>query len=87
MGHTQKYSDLEMNMKDQNKMSKLSQKGMFDDVFNKREQQLQRVIKSIKHLPYEHQINTLLSWMGVEDVDYMLETLDPIQETNGDTPQ
>lgn len=47
-----------------------------DDIVDRRNAQIMRVIKALEHLPTERQIAIICMWMSVDGVDEMLETLE-----------
>lgn len=47
-----------------------------EKVIQKREEQTSRVTAALGHLPQERIVCTLLSWMSIDEVERMLETLE-----------
>jgi hypothetical protein len=50
--------------------------GFLDDIIDRRNNQITRVIKALGHLPTERQIAIICMWMSVDGVDEMLKTLE-----------
>lgn len=50
--------------------------GFLDDIIDRRNDQITRVIKALGHLPTESQIAIICMWMSVDGVDEMLKTLE-----------
>jgi hypothetical protein len=51
-------------------------KSGLDVVLERRESQINRVIKALAHLPVGRQVAILVMWMSADDVDVMLETIE-----------
>ncbi len=54
----------------------MGQDGGLDETIKRRDEQITRVIRSLRHLPVAEQVAILCMWMSVEEVDEMLSVLE-----------
>lgn len=57
-------------------VDQLQEETFLSGVYGRRDDQLRRVKKALAHLPYTERMMVVLSWMSIDDVDTMLETLE-----------